>query len=638
MDRLILGTAGHIDHGKTALVRALTGVDTDRLPEEKRRGITIDLGFASLDIGNVHFAIVDVPGHEAFIRNMLAGATGVDVALLVIAADEGVMPQTREHLAILGLLDVPALVVALTKTDIVEDSWLELVHDDVRATLAATKFADAPILPVSALRETGLDALRASLLAAAAGQGTRAVDTPCFLPVDRVFTVRGTGTVVTGTLWSGTITRDSRLALLPDGGAARVRGIQVHGAPADQASAGERAAVALAGTPRTEIRRGDVLADPSVFVPTLMLTVLASCLPDAARPIGARQRVRLHIGTAEVLARVVLLEPGREAIDPGAHAWAQLRLEAPVVTSAGTRFVLRSYSPVATIGGGVVAEPVAPKRSRIAADEVQRLKDLLSGDPNAAAAAAVSLAGWSGVPRSVLPARLPRFQGSEMPATVLEAGSTLYARSHAGELADRMVASLETFHAGHPLDVGIPRDQLRQLAPPPATPLADRVLADLEGKGALRNERGLVALAGHNPTPSSEQAAVLIALLDRISAAGLEAPTAPELGPPFSDRSDLESLLHFAARVGKIVQLPGSRFAAPGALRAAAEAVRQQLPAGQDLAPGDFREVLGISRKHLLPLLEYFDLTGVTARIGESRRLAKAADGGSARPQVPSPK
>ena len=352
---MIIGTAGHIDHGKTTLVRALTGVDTDRLPEEKKRGITIELGFAPLDLPGIGVAgIVDVPGHEAFVRTMLAGATGVDLALLVVAADEGIMPQTREHLAILSLLAVKGGVVALTKIDLVEDEWLSLVTDDIGAALGGTPLIDAEIVPVSATTGAGIDALRAALAAAATRVPARDPDDLFRMPVDRSFTIRGTGTVVTGTVWSGSLGADASIRIMPGGRVARVRGIQSHGAAAARAMPGARVALSIAGVERDEIPRGSWIVPDVDWPVTRALRADVALLDDAA-PLGPRTRVRFHLGTQDVGARVVA---AGGPLAPGTIRGARVLLDEPILGRAGDRFVLRLPSPPATIGGGVVADPL----------------------------------------------------------------------------------------------------------------------------------------------------------------------------------------------------------------------------------------------------------------------------------------
>ncbi len=419
--RLVLGTAGHIDHGKTTLVHALTGVDTDRLAEEKRRGITIDLGFAELPLDDdTALAVVDVPGHEGFVRNMLAGATGIDVMLLVVAADEGVMPQTREHLAIVELLDVAAGVVAVTKADLVEPEWLHLVVDDLAEQLAGGPFGDAQIVPVSARTGAGLDALRAALGDSAQRARQRDAAGLFRLPVDRVFTIRGTGTVVTGTIVSGGVHDGASVRILPGPAAriaagptahglgaglvARVRGVQVHGAVAENARAGHRAALALAGVDHADVRRGNVVVSSDApWRPTSMLSARIRVIPGTEWRVRNRQRLRIHLGTAEVMGRAILF--GTRELGPGDEAWAQLRLETPLVARAGDRFVLRSYSPVTTLGGGTVAEPLPPKRKRLDDDARAALDAVLAAAPDAAERL-VRLEAWRGLEAESLPLRL----------------------------------------------------------------------------------------------------------------------------------------------------------------------------------------------------------------------------------------
>ncbi|HEX6230303.1 MAG TPA: selenocysteine-specific translation elongation factor, partial [Actinomycetota bacterium] len=337
MKHVVVGTAGHIDHGKTSLVRALTGIDTDRLPEEKARGITIDLGFAFLEEpGAPTIEIVDVPGHERFVKNMLAGVGGIDLAMLVIAADEGVMPQTREHLAICSLLHIPRGLVALTKTDLVEPDWLELVREDLAGLLRETFLAGAPVIPVSAKTGEGLDALRAALRALAAEVPSRETDAVPRLPVDRVFTIKGFGTVVTGTLTSGRLRVDDRVEVFPRGLQSKVRGLQTHGRPVTEASAGQRTAVNLQAVERAALERGDVLGLAGTLAPSVLVDGTLELLADAPRPVRTRDRVRFHAGTSEIMARVLLLD--RAELEPGMSAFARFRLEAPLVALPGDRF------------------------------------------------------------------------------------------------------------------------------------------------------------------------------------------------------------------------------------------------------------------------------------------------------------
>jgi len=360
--RFVIGTAGHIDHGKTALVKALTGVDTDRWEEEKRRGITIDLGFAPLPLGDeIQASVVDVPGHEGFVRNMLAGATGIDVALLVIAADEGIMPQTEEHLAIVELLGIRRGIPVITKRDLVDADWLELVEGEVAKRLAASRIRWEPAVATSVTTGAGLQELREALGRVAADLAERPADDLFRLPIDRVFAVAGAGTVVTGTTWSGTVAVGDAVRLLPLSREARVRSIEVHGQAAERAVPGRRTALALVGVDKSELARGHVAVTGPGWEAATVLDTAVELLPSSRRPIASRTRIRVHLGTAEVLARVAQTS----AIVPGERGLARLILESPLVARAGDRFVVRSFSPVTTIGGGVVLDPFPPARSRL---------------------------------------------------------------------------------------------------------------------------------------------------------------------------------------------------------------------------------------------------------------------------------
>jgi selenocysteine-specific elongation factor len=625
--RLILGTAGHIDHGKTALVRALTGVDTDRLPEEKRRGITIDLGFAQLPLpGGIELGMVDVPGHEGFVRNMLAGATGFDLMLLVVAADEGVMPQTREHLAIIDLLGIHNGVVAVTKRDLVEDDWLDLVVAEVHELLAPTPLAGAAIVPVSAVTGQGLPALQVALAACAAAGRARDAGDVFRLPIDRVFTVRGTGTVVTGTAWSGTLRRDAQLRIEPAGLVARVRALQRHGAACDEIHAGERAAVALTGVDRQAIARGDCLLLPG-WAPSDVVTAELKVLGDAAAPLTHRQRIRVHLGTGEVVARVALY---RGALEPGGSAVAQLRLEQPLLCRAGDRFVIRSWSPVRTIAGGIILEPRPPRRKRIGAAQEERLRALRLGDEGFAAL--LELAGSAGVSRAelpvllgVTPARAERLGADTAAATI---GDRFVA---AGLLATARTAVLDavgSFHDRAPLEEGAIREALRRLAGPAAEgPLFDAALQALLREGRLVAAGNAVAAAGFQPAADGAYTALLQRLVDLLDGAGLEPPDLGELPPDLAGRQDLPVLLRFLERQGTVVRLTPTRCASAAAVSAAISALRQQVVTGQPVELSDFKQVLGLTRKHLIPFLEYLDREGVTVRAGETRVLTAEAAG-----------
>ena len=620
MKRLVLGTAGHVDHGKTRLVHALTGVDTDRLAEEKTRGITIDLGFARLTgAADVQVAIVDVPGHEAFVRNMLAGATGMDAVLLVIAADEGVMPQTREHAAILDLLGVTHGVVALTKTDLVDDDWRELVREDARSLLERTSLADAELIDVSAETGEGLEELAAALARVAERTPPRAGATPFRLPVDRAFTIRGTGTVVTGTVADGRLRNGATVTLLPAGDSVRVRALQSHGEAVEEVSAGQRAAVALAGLDRDAAGRGDVLVEGDAWRAHGTWTVRLQSLPDAPRALRPRARVRVHLGTAEIMARVALLESAELA--PGGRAWAQLRLERPGVSRAGDRFVLRSYSPVTTIGGGTVVEPLAPKRRTLDPGLRAAFESLLD-EPVGALRARLELAGWAGAPAATIPVEVP---GAALPAdgSVLVAGDRWLAARFAHEAAERILAAVDRGHDEAPLSPGLDVAEARRSLPRHAAAgLADAALDALVAAGTVEVGEGVVRRTGYRPRLEGPHAVLRERVASAYRASGL-APTpvteledAPaELAWPIVKLLEREGILH---------PIGGDAYVDAEALGAAAELVRARLAGHEGVQPAAFRDLLGLSRKNLIPLLEHFDRIGVTRRDGSGRTVLPA--------------
>jgi selenocysteine-specific elongation factor len=675
MRRLVLGTAGHIDHGKTALVRALTGVDTDRLPEEKRRGITIDLGFANLRVHeDVEFGIVDVPGHEAFVRNMLAGATGIDLVLLVVAADAGVMPQTREHAAIVELLGVTRGVVAITKVDLVDDEWLELVRGEVHELLADGGLAGAPIVAVSARTGAGLDELKRALEVTAGSTPARESHDLFRMPIDRVFTVRGTGTVVTGTVWSGALRRDAQVRVEPAGFMARVRGLQRHGVECDQVRAGERAAIALAGVSRAALTRGDTLLQGAAWAGSSILTVRLSALADAGAPLRARQRVRISLGTAEVLARLALPEG---ELQPGKDGLAQLRLERPVVARARDRFVIRSYSPVRTIAGGTVLEPHAPRRKRFTELTAQALHSLTAAVDGAAAggrevaaaeaggadagaadtgaadaaatdagaaaeaarllAAAVALAGSDGVPVERLPVLTgvsPRLLDAAMIRLTHELvtiGDVVLPARQVEACRQQILDRLRAHHAAQPLEDGMDKEALRRASGDPGSRPAgavvafDAALQRLLENGLAEARGSAIALPGYLPAPDPAQRVVLDRLARFYAAAGLQAPDLSEL-PHDLAGSDTPALLRFLERQRVLVRLGPTRWADAAAVALGVSQLQVQLPAGQQLTIADFKQVVNLSRKHLIPLLEYLDRAGVTVRSGDVRLLVTGSD------------
>ena len=622
---VILGTAGHIDHGKTALVKALTGVDTDRLAEEKERGITIDLGFAELaPTGAPRLGIVDVPGHRDFVRNMVAGATGMDLVLLVVAADEGVMPQTREHLAIVELLAVRELVVAITKRDLVEDEWLDLVDAEIAELLKATPYAKAPRIPTSVRTGEGLDALTRALTAAAGAAARGGAHDLSRLPVDRVFTVQGTGTVVTGTLWSGTIAREERVRLFPGGEEARVRGVHVHGRDVDRAEAGDRTAIALAGTDRRAVARGSTLVTGAGWAASWMLTVRVRVLPGSEWSLEDRQRVRVHLGTAEVMARCALL--GSASVAPGERAWAQLRLEEPLLARARDRLILRSYSPVTTLGGGQVAEPLPAKRRGLDAGTEARLTAILDGEAAEAVRAVVELAGWNGASVAALPVLAGRGVDAIEESLTADApplaGGSIFDPAIAAEAERLLLGALEAEQTREPLRPSVPLELLRMALPPWAHPaLPGLALARLQERGAVELAAGGARSPEHRPRLDAGQAAACERILEVFREAGLAPPGVEELPAELSGRRDLWPLLKHLEASGALRPVADGLYMDAGVLDRMERHVSERLGGRRDLTPADFREVLPVSRKHLIPLLNHLDGVGVTVRSGDRRHV-----------------
>jgi selenocysteine-specific elongation factor len=636
MRSVIVGTAGHIDHGKTTLVRALTGVDADRLPEEKRRGITIDLGFAELDLGDVRVGFVDVPGHERFVKNMLAGAHGIDLVALVIASDEGVMPQTREHFDICRLLGVASGLVVLTKADAVDDELLELVRAEAEELVASSFLEGAPVVAVSARTGQGIEELKAAMRGAALNVAERSSDTVTRLPIDRSFTMRGFGAVVTGTLVAGEVREGDEMELLPAGAHVRVRGVQVHGASVRRAGAGQRTAVNLGGVESSTVERGMVLAPVGRLRPTQSFDALVTVLADAPRGLRTRQRVRVHHGTAEVLARVAVLEASGE-VEPGVEGVVQLRLESPVVALPGDRFIIRTYSPQQTIAGGVVLDAHAAKhRGRERAVARERLAALAGADNATRLAFFVESAGERGLPRAeaaartgwrdeVLDAALAECvkRGDVIEAEGVFVGSEVFKR-----LLGAAVKEVEAHHKREPLARGLARETLRERVFAHAAPEIFRAaMKRAEEDGALVSEREVVRASGHSLRLSPADERLRERLEQVYRDAALEAPTleeafaraAPEKG---QSREHLRKILHLVIEAGALVRVREDLFFHRDAierLKAALKDYGARHEPERLIDVAAFKELSGVSRKYAIPLLEYFDRERVTRRAGDKR-------------------
>ena len=635
MRSIIVGTAGHIDHGKTSLVRALTGVDADRLPEEKRRGITIDLGFAELDLGDARIGFVDVPGHERFVKNMLAGAHGLDAVALVIAADEGVMPQTREHFDICRLLGVRFGLTVITKTDSVDEELLALVRAEAEELVAGSFLENAPIVAVSARTGSGLETLKESLRKVATAVPERSSETVARLPIDRAFTMRGFGPVVTGTLVAGEITEGDEMELLPAGVRVRVRGLQVHGRPVAKAVAGERTAVNLTGIEASEIERGMVLAALGRLRPTQIIDAQVEVLENAPRSLRSRARVRVHLGTTEALARVQVLEEAGE-ISAGASGFAQFRLESPVVAVPGERFIIRVYSPSHTIAGGGVLDPAATKhrgRDRTAAREY--LSVLLKADRAERCALFIESAGALGLRRAETAARTGwrdevlahAIEEAKKRGAVIEADGVSVGRAVFERLLRAAVEEVEAYHRREPLARGLARETLRERVFAHAAPEIFRaILHQAEIRGALISERDVVRAPWHGLTLSAGDAETHERLENVYRQAALEAPTVDEAlaraGVLPTQRERGRKLLQLLIDAGELVRVQNDLFFHRAALdeligRLREYAARQGPQRLIDVAT--FKELAGVSRKYAIPLLEYLDRERVTRRAGDKR-------------------
>jgi selenocysteine-specific elongation factor len=632
MKSIIVGTAGHIDHGKTALVRALTGVDADRLPEEKRRGITIDIGFADLDLGDLRIGFVDVPGHERFVKNMLAGAHGIDAVALVIAADESVMPQTREHFDICRLLDVRKGLVVLTKKDLVDEELLSLVRAEAQELVAGSFLEDAPVIAVSSRTGEGIDALKTTLREIGQQTPARSSDFVTRLPIDRAFTMRGFGAVVTGTLIAGEINEGDELELLPAGKRVRVRGVQVHGAQVKSAIAGQRTAINLGGVEAAEIERGMTLTLPDRLRPTQIVDAQIQMLADAPRALRSRQRVRVHLGAAEVLARLRVLEEGGE-IAAGALGFAQLRFESPVVGVLSDRFIIRSYSPSRTIGGGEILDAFAMKhRSRDVRAVRARLELLSKGDR--AKQFWLFVESENGLRRADIAARTGwRDEMIEAAAKqALAAGATVEAegvfvsQESLEELKRLVMEEVEAHHQCEPLARGFGKEILRErhFAHAPAE-IFRAVLNQLEQAGALVSEKDIVRAHAHTRELSDADANLRARLEKAYQDAALAAPSMSEAfalaGIGAAAQPHGRKILQLLIDSGVLVRVAGEMFFHRSALDDLTKKLREYAArsSARSIDVPAFKELAGISRKYAIPLLEYLDRQRVTRREGDRR-------------------
>ena len=636
MKQVVMGTAGHIDHGKTQLIKTLTGIDTDRLKEEKERGITIDLGFAHLTCADgTEVGIIDVPGHERFVRNMLAGVGGIDLVMLVIAADEGVMPQTREHLAICQLLRVKDGLVALTKTDLVDEEWIELVSEDTREFLKGTFLEGKPIVPVSAKTGHGLDELKRVLQTLVTRVPAKQLEGKFRLPIDRVFTIRGFGTVVTGTLFSGTIRVEDRVEIYPTGIEAKVRGLQVHNASVSEAVAGQRTAINLQGIDKVNLERGNALGRPGEFAPSFMLDAVLQHLADAPRPLRHRARVRLHLGTSEIMGRVILLD--RDELAPGEEAYVQLRLEEPAIALPRDRFVIRSYSPVQTIAGGMLLDVQPPKHRRGEAGLAANFQLLAEGSPEEVFLHHLKQAKHQGLRVSEFLARteLSESHVRQIAATLQRAGRVRAVNAEMGwylhaealeTLTRELQRYLDAFHRQNPLRPNISIEELRARI----RGLVERVylmaLEELQRQSVVVVERDRVRLATHQVALDDARERFLTEIEAEFLASGYQPPRIEDLFDKLKvSKGHHKELLQVLIDQGRAVRLKDNVVFHRANLEKAEALLVQYLRDHREITPIEFKDLLSVSRKFAIPLLEYFDSQKVTIRVGDKRVLRGAS-------------
>ncbi len=632
MKHVIIGTAGHVDHGKTLLVKALTGIDTDRLVEEKKRGITIELGFAHLDFDDgTQAGIVDVPGHEKFIKNMLAGAGGIDLAMLVVAADEGFMPQTVEHLGILSLLGIQDGLVVITKCDMADPEWVEMVKEDVRTHVEGTFLEGKPVFTVSAYTGQGISELRQALKELVQKAAEKNMRTPFRLPIDRVFSVDGFGTVVTGTLIEGSVSNGDMAEILPGGVQARVRNLQVHDRDVETAYAGQRVAINLAGVKKADLGRGDVIARPGSVRTSLMLDARLQNLKNSQRTILSGSQVHLYHGSAVRLCKVVLLD--RDALQPGESCYAQLRLTEEIAAKRGDRFVIRFYSPLETIGGGVVLDdlPRRHKRGDQAVLEALAIRESGSGDDQLVQLVAEHGHSLPTLEKLAAPQNLDREELGRSLEELTSAGKVLQplpgrylAASVFDAIWDSCRGLLEQYHRQNPLHAGMKVAELRQkLLKNTDQAVADAILAALAREGKIKAVADRYALADFAVHLTKRQSAIREKLLQTYRKAGLEVPGLDEVIASFppAEQGDCSQVVESLVSGGGLVMLTPQLCLHSQVYAQVCDKTRDFMAEHQELTLAEFRDLLGTSRKYALAVLEYYDKNKILKKDGDVRRL-----------------
>ncbi len=637
MKQIILGTAGHIDHGKTSLIRALTGIETDRLKEEKQRGITIELGFASITLsdGNV-IGIVDVPGHEKFVKNMVAGASGIDLVSMVIAADEGVMPQTREHMEICSLMGIRHGFIAMTKIDIVDEELMELALEDIKEFTRGTFLEDAPVVPVSSTRNLGLDLFRSTLENTCNAIPERPFSPIFRLPVDRVFSMKGFGTVITGTLASGKVNVGENIMVFPSMITSKVRGIQVHGRIVESVSAGTRTAINFQGLDRESVNRGDILSTPNTLKPSYMVDAHLHFLSTNTRPVKARAKVRFHSGTSEIMGNVVLLD--REELMPGDSAPVQIRLEIPVCCMHGDRFVIRSYSPVRTIGGGHILNPFPGKHKLFSKEITQGLAALLENDPEQSISFFARQGGYSGIsfgelrlmillPDKKLEAVLQKMLASRK---LVQSDKERRILIH-GEVFDALsldvLEKIDTYHGKNPLKEGISKEELKskfRAFKAKDSKLFPLVMARLVKDSSIVQEANTIRLAAHKVALQVDLQAVKKKIADIYAKEGLTPPFFRTICSSLNvDQKTGRDVLQMLIDEKRIAKTKDDLYFDMDAMKKLQDQLLDFLNRESEITTPQFKDMTGISRKYVIPLIEHFDSVNFTIRVGDTRQLRK---------------
>ncbi len=633
MKQIILGTAGHIDHGKTTLIKTLTGVDLDSLKEEKARGITIQLGFTSLSLpSGQRLGIVDVPGHEKFVRNMVSGVGGIDIVLFTIAADEGIMPQTREHLDICQILKIKRGVIALTKTDLVDEEWLQMVKDEIKEFTKGSFLENASVIPLSSVTGQGIPSLLTTLDTLSREVEERTSEGIFRLPIDRVFTMKGFGTVVTGTLISGTISIGDNVEILPEKIEARIRGIQVHNQQVEKANAGSRTAINLQGVDRDFLGRGSILVPIKTLNPTLRIDIKIEHLSSSSKSIKNRSRIRFHSGTSEVLAQLILLD--KEELPPGSSSLVQLKLEEPVVVLPRDRFVIRSYSPIFTIGGGEVLDAHPHKHKRLASETLSQLNALQEGSDKNNISLFVSDSGLAGLDLPQLISRMGK-EPSQLSlllnelikekklVLIDEESQKVIATQKYEELKSMLLEQIRNYHKKFPLKKGMLKEELKSKLPPLVdSRLFNRLLTDLINSSSIKIEKDKLWLHQHKPTLKDAQKE----LKDRIAKIYLEGNLTP---PSFkelieqlsSNEKETKSIIDLLAADGTVVKVKENLWFHRETLETLEKTLIEFIKKNGEITTSQFKDLTQASRKYTIPLMEYYDQLKITIRVGDKRVL-----------------